>query len=189
MMEARGAIPKNPNLLTYERARSRSKSPNATRGSAATSPRQKSRRSSTNLGFTPLGLEPSSPTGPREYTLSSSNLRAHSPLELVGRRLSHGNGEESPPPTPKLESFGGSPNLRTPQRLGESSATPTPRSRSPAKRGQSFPAFATLRTPSISGQQPIHYQVNLKIFVFVKIYLSTLFFSLALVMLKRYPPG
>ena len=129
----------------------------------STSPRQRGEksRSSTNLAGSRLALQPISleegKTKPREFTLSSSNLRARSPLELVGRRLSHGDGE-SPPPTPKLGSnFGGSATLRAPQRGESVGGVPTPRQRSPAKRGQSFPVFATLRAPSVSGQ---HYQVS-----------------------------
>lgn len=107
---------------------------------------------------------------PREFTLSSTNLRARSPLETVGRRLSHGDGG-SPPP--RLGShFGGSATLRplaptksdstgstTPtvkaaESTGGGGGVPTPRyARSPAKRGQSFPVFATLRPPHSTGYQ------------------------------------
>nr|QHN69193.1 ionotropic receptor 12 [Sirex nitobei] len=129
--------------------RSRSKSPLMPR-----SPKRSEKcRSSTNLSSSRLGLSPISleaPMKPREFTLSSTNLRARSPLETVGRRLSHGDGG-SPPP--HLGShLGGSANLRPPQapvkRDSVGSGVPTPRySHSPAKRGQSFPVFATLRPP------------------------------------------
>lgn len=129
--------------------------------------RSEKSRSSTNLSSSRLGLSPISleaPMKPREFTLSSTNLRARSPLETVGRRLSHGDGG-SPPP--RLGShFGGSATLRplaptksdstgstTPTIKGESTGggAPTPRyARSPAKRGQSFPVFATLRPPHSS---------------------------------------
>lgn len=133
--------------------------------------RSEKSRSSTNLSASRLGLSPVSldaPMKPREFTLSSTNLRARSPLETVGRRLSHGDGG-SPPP--RLGSFGGSATLRplaptrsdstgggTPTVRRDSAAggggVPTPRySRSPAKRGQSFPVFATLRPPHSAGYQ------------------------------------
>lgn len=132
--------------------------------------RSEKSRSSTNLSSSRLGLSPISleaPMKPREFTLSSTNLRARSPLETVGRRLSHGDGG-SPPP--RLGSnFGGSATLRplaptksdsagstTPTIKGESTGggAPTPRyARSPAKRGQSFPVFATLRPPHSSSHQ------------------------------------
>lgn len=134
--------------------------------------RSEKSRSSTNLSASRLGLSPVSldaPMKPREFTLSSTNLRARSPLETVGRRLSHGDGG-SPPP--RLGSFGGSATLRplAPTRSDSTSGTPvvakgdssmsggggvpTPRySRSPAKRGQSFPVFATLRPPHSAGYQ------------------------------------
>ncbi|XP_017794077.1 PREDICTED: uncharacterized protein LOC108575709 [Habropoda laboriosa] len=162
------------------RERSRSKSPLMPRSPK----RSEKSRSSTNLSSSRLGLSPVSleaPMKPREFTLSSTNLRARSPLETVGRRLSHGDGG-SPPP--RLGShFGGSATLRplaptksdstgsaTPTVKGESSgggsvgggsggggAAPTPRyARSPAKRGQSFPVFATLRPPHSSG----HHQLS-----------------------------
>ncbi|XP_017880091.1 uncharacterized protein LOC108624962 isoform X2 [Ceratina calcarata] len=147
------------------RERSRSKSP-----LMPPSPKREKSRSSTNLSSSRLGLSPISldaPMKPREFTLSSTNLRARSPLETVGRRLSHGDGG-SPPP--RLGSnFGGSATLRplaptksdstgtaTPTAKGESSGggAPTPRyARSPAKRGQSFPVFATLRPPHSSSHQ------------------------------------
>lgn len=148
------------------RERSQSKSPLMPR-----SPKNKEKsRSSTNLSGSRLGLSPinlETPMKPREFTLSSTNLRARSPLETVGRRLSHGDGG-SPPP--RLGShFGGSATLRplaptksdatgaaTTSGRGEPSAggAPTPRySRSPAKRGQSFPVFATLRPPHSSSHQ------------------------------------
>ena len=131
--------------------------------------RSEKSRSSTNLSASRLGLSPVSldaPMKPREFTLSSTNLRARSPLETVGRRLSHGDGG-SPPP--RLASFGGSATLRplvptrsdsagTPTIRRDSTAggggVPTPRyPRSPAKRGQSFPVFATLRPPHSAGYQ------------------------------------
>ncbi|XP_076397080.1 uncharacterized protein LOC100880472 isoform X2 [Megachile rotundata] len=149
-----------------ERERSWSKSPLMLRSPK----RSEKSRSSTNLSSSRLGLSPISldtPMKPREFTLSSTNLRARSPLETVGRRLSHGDGG-SPPP--RLGShFGGSATLRpfaptksdptgsaTSTMKGESSGggAPTPRyARSPAKRGQSFPVFATLRPPHSSGYQ------------------------------------
>ncbi|XP_034185345.2 uncharacterized protein LOC117606677 isoform X1 [Osmia lignaria lignaria] len=150
-----------------ERERSRSKSPLMPRSPK----RSEKSRSSTNLSSSRLGLSPISleaPMKPREFTLSSTNLRARSPLETVGRRLSHGDGG-SPPP--RLGShFGGSATLRPFATARNDTATsgtaatlkaepsvggaPTPRyARSPAKRGQSFPVFATLRPPHSSGYQ------------------------------------
>ncbi|XP_043258883.1 uncharacterized protein LOC122401043 isoform X2 [Colletes gigas] len=146
------------------RERSRSKSPLMPRSPK----RSEKSRSSTNLSGSRLGLSPinlETPMKPREFTLSSTNLRARSPLETVGRRLSHGDGG-SPPP--RLGShFGGSATLRplAPTRSDSTGTTtiksetggagaPTPRySRSPAKRGQSFPVFATLRPPHSSSYQ------------------------------------
>lgn len=156
--------------LEKGRERSRSKSPLMPRSPK----RSEKSRSSTNLSASRLGLSPVSldaPMKPREFTLSSTNLRARSPLETVGRRLSHGDGGSPPPP--RLGShFGGSATLRpvapirsdstssgTPTVRRDSAATggggaPTPRySRSPAKRGQSFPVFATLRPPHSAGYQ------------------------------------
>lgn len=147
--------------VTKGKERSRSKSP------LMRSPRRSEKsKSSTNLYSSQLGLSPvnlETMMKPREFTLSSTNLRARSPLETVGRRLSHGDGG-SPPP--HLGShFGGSATLRplmstksdsasggTPSMKGESAGgIPTPKySRSPAKRGQSFPVFATLRPPHSS---------------------------------------
>ncbi|XP_011499765.1 PREDICTED: uncharacterized protein LOC105363713 [Ceratosolen solmsi marchali] len=165
--ESKGAIKKD---LTKDKvrepSRSRSKSPMMLRGT--TSPRQRSEKSHSSsnlagsrLGLAPIGLDAatcSQSMKPLEFTLSNSNLRARSPMEMVGRRLSHGNGE-SPPPTPKLSSnFGGSTNLRAHQRGESMGGVPTPKQRSPAKRGQSFPVFATLRTPHSSSGQ--HYQVS-----------------------------
>lgn len=88
------------------RERSQSKSPLMPR-----SPKRTEKcRSSTNLAGSRLGLSLEAPMKPREFTLSNTNLRARSPLETVGRRLSHGDGG-SPPP--RLGSnFGGSANLR-----------------------------------------------------------------------------
>ncbi|XP_071580673.1 uncharacterized protein [Temnothorax nylanderi] len=158
---------KKDEKLGKGRERSRSKSPLMPRSPK----RSEKSRSSTNLSASRLGLSPVSldaPMKPREFTLSSTNLRARSPLETVGRRLSHGDGG-SPPP--HLGSFGGSANLRplaptrsdstgggTPTVRRDSAAggggVPTPRySRSPAKRGQSFPVFATLRPPHSAGYQ------------------------------------
>ncbi|XP_011866349.1 PREDICTED: uncharacterized protein LOC105561191 [Vollenhovia emeryi] len=152
---------KKDEKLGKDRERSRSKSPLMPRSPK----RSEKSRSSTNLSASRLGLSPVSldaPIKPREFTLSNTNLRARSPLETVGRRLSHGDGG-SPPP--RLSSFGGSANLRplaptrsdstgggTPTVRRDSAAggggVPTPRySRSPAKRGQSFPVFATLKPP------------------------------------------
>lgn len=136
------------------RERSRSKSPLMPRSPK----RAEKSRSSTNLSGSRLGLSPMSleaPMRPMEFTLSNTNLRARSPLETVGRRLSHGDGG-SPPP--RLGShLGGSANLRPQAPLrGDSlgGGATTPRySRSPAKRGQSFPAFATLRPPPSGGTQ------------------------------------
>ncbi|KAG7212509.1 hypothetical protein KM043_012819 [Ampulex compressa] len=148
------------------RERSRSKSPLM----PCSPKRSEKSRSSTNLSSSRLGLSPinlETPIKPREFTLSSTNLRARSPLETVGRRLSHGDGG-SPPP--RLGShFGGSATLRplaptksdftgggTPTIKSDTAGggAPTPRySRSPAKRGQSFPVFATLRPPHSSGHQ------------------------------------
>lgn len=156
---------KKDDKTVKERERSRSKSPLMPRSPK----RSEKSRSSTNLSSSRLGLSPISleaPMKPREFTLSSTNLRARSPLETVGRRLSHGDGG-SPPP--RLGShFGGSATLRpfAPAKndaaasgtasKGESSvgSAPTPRyARSPAKRGQSFPVFATLRPPHSTGYQ------------------------------------
>ncbi|XP_014481559.1 PREDICTED: uncharacterized protein LOC106747979 [Dinoponera quadriceps] len=157
---------KKDEKLGKGRERSRSKSPLMPRSPK----RSEKSRSSTNLSASRLGLSPVSldaPMKPREFTLSSTNLRARSPLETVGRRLSHGDGG-SPPP--RLGShFGGSATLRplAPTRSdstggtpvvakGDSSVSgaPTPRySRSPAKRGQSFPVFATLRPPHSASYQ------------------------------------
>ncbi|XP_025162412.1 uncharacterized protein LOC105189093 [Harpegnathos saltator] len=152
--------------LEKSRERSCSKSPLMLRSPK----RSEKSRSSTNLSVSRLGLSPVSldaPIKPREFTLSSTNLRARSPLETVGRRLSHGDGG-SPPP--RLGShFGGSATLRplAPTRSDSTGGTPvvmkgdssvsgalTPRYfRSPAKRGQSFPVFATLRPPHSAGYQ------------------------------------
>lgn len=139
---------KDEKTANKARERSRSKSPLMPR-----SPKRTEKcRSSTNLSGSRLGLSPISleaPMRPMEFTLSNTNLRARSPLETVGRRLSHGDGG-SPPP--RLGShLGGSANLRpqAPVRgdsLGGGATTPR-YSRSPAKRGQSFPVFATLRPP------------------------------------------
>lgn len=161
---------KKDEKLGKGRERSRSKSPLMPRSPK----RSEKSRSSTNLSASRLGLSPVSldaPMKPREFTLSSTNLRARSPLETVGRRLSHGDGG-SPPP--RLGShFGGSATLRplVPTRSDSTGGTPTvakgdsasatgaggaptPRySRSPAKRGQSFPVFATLRPPHSAGYQ------------------------------------
>lgn len=140
-------VAKRDNKPPKGRERSRSKSPLMPR-----SPKGSEKcRSSTNLSGSRLGLAPISLDAPkpREFTLSSTNLRARSPLETVGRRLSHGDGG-SPPP--RLGSnFGGSATLRPLAPVKSDSVSggaPTPRySRSPAKRGQSFPVFATLRPP------------------------------------------
>lgn len=131
--------------------------------------RSEKSRSSINLSASRLGLSPvmsfDASIKPREFTLSSTNLRARSPLETVGRRLSHGDGG-SPPPrlgshlggsatlrplVPRSDSTsGGTPTVRRDSAAG---GAPTPRyARSPAKRGQSFPVFATLRPPH-SGYQ------------------------------------
>lgn len=135
------------------RERSQSKSPLMPR-----SPKRSEKcRSSTNLTSSRLGLSPvnlETPMKPREFTLSNNNLMARSPLETVGRRLSHGDGGCSPPILGS--NFGGSANLRTfTHARTESTATsgpvsiPTPKNnRSPTKRGQSFPVFATLRLPA-----------------------------------------
>ncbi|XP_076684460.1 uncharacterized protein LOC143377266 isoform X2 [Andrena cerasifolii] len=155
-------VPEEPGKLSAVRKdekgreRSRSKSPLMPR-----SPKSKEKsRSSTNLSGSRLGLSPvnlETPMKPREFTLSSTNLRARSPLETVGRRLSHGDGG-SPPP--RLGShFGGSATLRPlapikSDAAAVGSAATAPRySRSPAKRGQSFPVFATLRPPHSTGHQ------------------------------------
>ncbi|XP_063988018.1 uncharacterized protein LOC135168078 isoform X2 [Diachasmimorpha longicaudata] len=139
---------KKDDKSSKDRARSRSKSPLMPR-----SPKREKSRSSTNLSGSRHGLSPVSldtPMKPREFTLSSTNLRARSPLETVGRRLSHGDGG-SPPPRLSTANFGGSATLRPSAPVKSDSVSggiPTPRySRSPAKRGQSFPVFATLRPP------------------------------------------
>ncbi|XP_078043085.1 uncharacterized protein LOC144473254 isoform X1 [Augochlora pura] len=150
------------------RERSRSKSPLMPHSPK----RSEKSRSSTNLSSSRLGLSPVSleaPMKPREFTLSSTNLRARSPLETVGRRLSHGDGGSPPPrlgshfggsatlrslPPTRSDSVGTGPSAaRVDQSGGGGAPTTTPRySRSPAKRGQSFPVFATLRLP------PSHHQ-------------------------------
>lgn len=134
--------------------------------------RSEKSRSSINLsasrfGLSPVSFDADAPMKPREFTLSNTNLRARSPLETVGRRLSHGDGG-SPPP--RLGShLGGSATLRpfapirsnstsgdtsTVRRDSAAGGVPTPRyPRSPAKRGQSFPVFATLRPPHSAGYQ------------------------------------
>lgn len=156
---------KKDEKLGKGRERSRSKSPLMPRSPK----RSEKSRSSTNLSASRLGLSPVSldaPMKPREFTLSSTNLRARSPLETVGRRLSHGDGG-SPPPrlgshlggsatlrpslaaTRSESTGGGTPTIRRESAVG-GGGVPTPRySRSPAKRGQSFPVFATLRPPSV----------------------------------------
>ena len=138
-----------------ERSRSRSKSPLMPRSPK----RSEKSTSSTNLSSSRLALSPISldtSIKPREFTLSNTNLRARSPLETVGRRLSHGDGD-SPPPYPG-SNFGGSANLRLVTSARGDSITgvntqPPRYSRSPAKRGQSFPVFATLRPPQSSRYQ------------------------------------
>lgn len=170
---SRGAIRKE--LTTLDRAvtlsgpsvaTARNKSPSLSTSSVY---HHEKNRSPANLS--PINLDYASMTKPIEFTLSNSNLRARSPLELVGRRLSHGDGGESPPPTPKLgtTNFGGTSKpltkCDTVTLVAPIPVTPNTKQqqqqRSPAKRGQSFPAFATLRTPSISGQQQQqHYQVS-----------------------------
>ncbi|KAK0176029.1 hypothetical protein PV328_000208 [Microctonus aethiopoides] len=134
---------------TRGRERSRSKSPLMSHSPK----RSEKSRSSINLSSSRLGLSPMSletPMKPREFTLSSTNLRARSPLETVGRRLSHGDGGSSPPRL-STGNFGGSATLRPSAPVKSDSVSggvPTPKySRSPAKRGQSFPVFATLRAP------------------------------------------
>jgi len=132
--------------------------------------RSEKSRSSINLSASRLGLSPVSfdtSMKPREFTLSSTNLRARSPLETVGRRLSHGDGGSPPPrlgshlggsatlrplaPTRSDSTSGGTPTVRRDSAAG---GAPTPRyARSPAKRGQSFPVFATLRPPHSTGYQ------------------------------------
>lgn len=129
--------------------RSRSKSPLMPRSPK----RSEKSRSSINLSSSRLGLSPitlDTTMKPREFTLSSTNLRARSPLETVGRRLSHGDGGSPPPPRLSTGNFGGSATLRPVPVKSDSisGGVPTPKySRSPAKRGQSFPVFATLRPP------------------------------------------
>lgn len=155
--DAQRAAKKEDNKTGRERSRSRSKSPLMPR-----SPRRTEKsRSSTNLSSSRLGLSPVSldtSMKPKEFTLSNTNLRARSPLDTVGRRLSHGDGDSPPPPPYPGSNFGGSANLRpvAPPR-GDSisgfSSQPPRYSRSPAKRGQSFPVFATLRPPQSSGNQ------------------------------------
>ncbi|GAB1859040.1 Glutamate [NMDA] receptor subunit 3A [Camponotus japonicus] len=161
---------KKDEKLGKGRERSRSKSPLMPRSPK----RSEKSRSSTNLSASRLGLSPVSldaPMKPREFTLSSTNLRARSPLETVGRRLSHGDGG-SPPPrlgshlggsatlrptlaaTRSESTGGGTPTIRRDSAVG-GGGVPTPRySRSPAKRGQSFPVFATLRPPH-SAKSPL----------------------------------
>ncbi|XP_074109822.1 uncharacterized protein LOC141534389 isoform X1 [Cotesia typhae] len=133
---------------TKEKERNRSKSP-----LMPLSPKRPEKsRSSINLSSSRLGLSPvnfDTQMKPREFTLSSTNLRVRSPLETVGRRLSHGD-DGSPPPRLSTPSFGGSATLRPAPIKSDSisGGVPTPKySHSPAKRGQSFPAFATLKRP------------------------------------------
>lgn len=161
---------KKDEKLGKGRERSRSKSPLMPRSPK----RSEKSRSSTNLSASRLGLSPVSldaPMKPREFTLSSTNLRARSPLETVGRRLSHGDGGSPPPrlgshlggsatlrplvPTRSDSTGGGgTPTIRRDSVAGGGGGAPTPRySRSPAKRGQSFPVFATLRPPHSAGYQ------------------------------------
>ncbi|XP_034946070.1 uncharacterized protein [Chelonus insularis] len=132
-----------------EREKSRSKSPLMLQSpKKAEKSKSSSNLSSSRLGLSPLSLD--TPMKPREFTLSSTNLRARSPLETVGRRLSHGDSG-SPPPRLSTANFGGSATLRPSMPIKSDSVSggvPTPKhSRSPAKRGQSFPVFATLRRP------------------------------------------
>ncbi|KAJ8688109.1 hypothetical protein QAD02_023904 [Eretmocerus hayati] len=158
---SKGAIPKEGPSTSRGRSRSRSKSP-------MPSPRGSADKRRSSVGLARLSITPV------EYTLSTSNLQARSPLELVGRRLSGGNPElESPPLTPKLESsFGGSANLCVPQPYGNNGAgaslqvagpststtlqAPSPTTsrsqpRSPAAlRGQSFPTYATVETTPVA---------------------------------------
>lgn len=161
---------KKDEKLGKGRERSRSKSPLMPRSPK----RSEKSRSSTNLSASRLGLSPVSldaPMKPREFTLSSTNLRARSPLETVGRRLSHGDGGSPPPrlgshlggsatlrplvPTRSDSTGGGgTPTIRRDSAAAGGGGAPTPRySRSPAKRGQSFPVFATLRPPHSTGYQ------------------------------------
>ncbi|XP_057341527.1 uncharacterized protein LOC130678393 [Microplitis mediator] len=142
-------ISKKDEKYSKEKERSRSKSP-----LMPLSPKrpEKSRSSinlsSSRLGLSPINLETS--MKPREFTLSSTNLRARSPLETVGRRLSHGD-DGSPPPRLSTANFGGSVTLRLSPPVKSDSISggvSTPKySHSPAKRGQSFPVFATLKRP------------------------------------------
>lgn len=115
--------------------------------------------SSRNNALSPINLNTT--MKPREFTLSSTNLRARSPLESVGRRLSHGDGGSPPLPSQSSSSrlsiannFGGSANLRLTITDTTISTTPTTttlsrnnNTKSPAKRGQSFPVFTTLKLP------------------------------------------
>ncbi|KAH0947477.1 hypothetical protein HN011_012204 [Eciton burchellii] len=157
---------KKDEKLGKGRERSRSKSPLMPRSPK----RSEKSRSSINLSASRLGLSPVSfdtSMKPREFTLSSTNLRARSPLETVGRRLSHGDGGSPPPrlgshlggsatlrplaPTRSDSTSGGTPTVRRDSAAG---GAPTPRyARSPAKRGQSFPVFATLRPPHSASYQ------------------------------------
>lgn len=157
---------KKDEKLGKGRERSRSKSPLMPRSPK----RSEKSRSSTNLSASRLGLSPVSfdtSMKPREFTLSSTNLRARSPLETVGRRLSHGDGGSPPPclgsqlggsatlrpvaPIRSDSTGGGTPTVRRDSAAAGGGA-PTPRyARSPAKRGQSFPVFATLRPPHSAG--------------------------------------
>lgn len=160
---------KKDEKLGKGRERSRSKSPLMPRSPK----RSEKSRSSINLSASRFGLSPVSldaPMKPREFTLSSTNLRTRSPLELVGRRLSHGDGGSPPPrlgshlggsatlrplaPT-RSDSTGGTPIIvKSDSTASATGGAPTPRySRSPAKRGQSFPVFATLRPPHSAGYQ------------------------------------
>lgn len=121
------------------RDRSRSKSPMSSR-----SPRE----SVVNLGLSPM--KPVTPRKSQELTLSSSNLRSRSPMDAIGRRLSHG-GNGGSPPLERESNFGGTATLRVedvplPVRTGR--LTPK-QMRSPNMRGHSFPVF-TLSKPRSS---------------------------------------
>ena len=154
--QLRGAIKKD--LLREReksRERSRSKSPMTLSPGAGDQRRSSSNFSGSNIGLAPMNLEVS--MKPRDFTLSNTNLLVRSPLESFGRRLSHGGNGESPPPIRIESSFGASPTFRNAQRNDSLAGVLTPKhTRSPTKRGQSFPVFATLKNP----KTPVHYSVR-----------------------------
>lgn len=126
--------------LNKEKGRDRSRSK---------SPMSKSPRDSVvNLGLSPM--KPITPRKSQELTLSSTNLRARSPMDAIGRRLSHG-GSGGSPPLERESNFGGTLRVEDaplPVRVGR--VTPK-QLRSSNMKGHSFPVF-TLSKPRSSMQ-------------------------------------